>query len=254
MFIRNERSIKEFINFYPVVSTIVIVHIAIWFLHDVLPIGVIDQLYDLGVGRHFEIHNGEYWRFVTPIILHGGLTHMLFNSFSLVLFGPALEKMLGKFKFILAYFGAGTLANIATFFIHPSFGFAHVGASGSIFGLFGIYVFMVVFRKQLIDAGSAHIIKVILIIGLIMSFINPGINIFAHVLGFIAGFLIAPLVIGNAHPYYPGNYQRSYQDDGEIRFDPNRWKKRKFTRKVKLNPLWIIIIILVAIGLFNYLF
>lgn len=253
MFIRNERSVKEFIRYYPVVSTIVIIHIAIWFLYDVLPIGIMDRLYSLGVGYHYEIHNGEYWRFITPIILHGGTMHMLFNSFSLVLFGPALEKMLGKFKFILAYLGAGTLANIATFFINPSNAFAHVGASGAIFGLFGIYVFMVVFRKHLIDAGSAHIIKVILIIGLIMTFIRPGINIYAHVLGFAAGFLIAPLVLGNARPYYPGQYQRRYEDDGEIRFDPNRWKKRRSFRRGKINPLWVIIVVLVVIGLLNYL-
>jgi rhomboid protease GluP len=251
MFIRNERSIKEFMHYYPVVSTIVIIHIVIWFLYDVLPFRFI---YDFGVGWHYEIHNGEYWRFVTPIFLHGGLMHMLFNSFSLVLFGPALEKMLGKLKFILAYLGAGILANIATFFINPSFGFAHVGASGAIFGLFGIYVFMAAFRKQLIDAGSAQIIKVILIIGLIMTFINPGINIYGHVLGFAAGFLIAPLVLTNARPFYSWQYQKTYQDDGEISFDPDRWKKRKYSRGLKLNPLWIIIIILVAIGIINYLF
>jgi rhomboid protease GluP len=254
MFIRNERSIQEFVRLYPIVSTIVVIHIGIWFLHDVLPIGFFDYLYSLGVGSHYEIHNGEYWRFITPIILHGGLMHMLFNSFSLVLFGPALEKMLGKVKFIIAYFGAGILANIATYFINPSFGFAHVGASGAIFGLFGIYVYMVVFRKDLIDAQSAQIITVIFIIGLIMTFIRPGINIYAHVLGFIAGFLIAPLILTGARPYYPWQYQRTYADDGEIRFDPNRWKRGKFTRKLKQSPLWIIIIILVVLGIWRYLF
>ncbi|WP_047985425.1 rhomboid family intramembrane serine protease [Ornithinibacillus californiensis] len=253
MFIRNERSVKEFISSYPIVSTIVIIHILIWFLVDVLPINLFDQLYELGVGRHFEIHNGEYWRFLTPIVLHGGLTHMLFNSFSLVLFGPALEQMLGKSKFLIAYVGAGVLANIATFFINPSILFQHVGASGAIFGIFGIYLFMVAFRKHLMDSQSSQIITVILIIGLVMTFLRPGINIYAHVLGFIAGFLIAPLVLTSARPYNPWQTRRHYDDDGEVRFNPNRWKKKRFRGNGKLSPIWIIIIVLVVLGLITRL-
>ncbi|MBC5636980.1 rhomboid family intramembrane serine protease [Ornithinibacillus sp. BX22] len=253
MFIRNERSIKEFIRYYPVVSTIIIIHILTWLL-DIIPIGLFNQLYHLGVGSHWGLQNGEYWRFITPIFLHGGLTHMLFNSFSLVLFGPALEEMLGKAKFLFAYIGAGVLANIATFIIHPSILYSHVGASGAIFGLFGVYVFMVAFRKNLIDSQSSQIVMVIFIIGIIMTFLRPNINIYAHILGFVVGFLIAPLVLNGARPYYPPQYRKSYDDDGEIRFDPNRWKKKRFSRKTKQNFLWTIIIILVVIGVLYNVF
>ncbi|MEN2769216.1 rhomboid family intramembrane serine protease [Ornithinibacillus xuwenensis] len=250
MFIRNEKSIKEFIQFYPVVSVIVIIHIVIWFLHTLLPIPFFEQLYDLGKGSHFGIHNGEYWRFITPIFLHAGFTHMLFNSFSLVLFGPALEQMLGKVKFLFAYLGAGILANIATFILNPSFGYVHVGASGAIFGLFGMYVFMVAFRKHLIDSQNAQIVMVIFIIGMIMTFIRPGINQYAHVFGFIAGFLLAPIVLIKARPYSPWRNYR-YRDDQEIQFNPNRWKKKRHVKKLRQNALWIIIGILVVIGLIS---
>ncbi|WP_010098113.1 rhomboid family intramembrane serine protease [Ornithinibacillus scapharcae] len=253
MFIRNERSLKEFMANYPVVSGIIIIHIAIWLLSDALSIPLFERLYDLGVGHHYMIHQGEYWRFITPIFLHGGLMHMLFNSFSLVLFGPALERMIGKSMFLIAYLGAGVLANITTFFINPSFMFPHVGASGAIFGLFGIYIFMVVFRKSLIDSQNAQIVTVIFLIGLIMTFIRPGINQYAHILGFAAGFLIAPLVLVRAKPFYASQYRRTHHDDGEIRFNPNRWKRKRFSRKMKQNPLWIIIIVLAIIGLLSYL-
>ncbi|GGA92705.1 rhomboid family intramembrane serine protease [Ornithinibacillus halotolerans] len=249
MFIRNERSMKEFIRYYPIVSAILVIHLALWIV-DILPIGFFERLYDLGVGRHYQIHKGEYWRFITPIFLHGDLMHMLFNSFSLVLFGPALEQMLGKWKFILAYLGAGVLANVATFLINPSFMFSHVGASGAIFGLFGIYVFMVAFRKSLIDAGSARIIMIIFILGLIMTFIRPNINIYGHVLGFIAGFIIAPLVLNKAKRYYPVRYRRSYQDEGDIQFNPNRWKKRgKLSTKLRQNPVAVTIIVIIILAI-----
>lgn len=253
MFIRNERSVKEFYQYYPVVSTLIIIHIILWFLLDFLPLPFSNTIYDLGVGSHSGIHNGEYWRFITPIFLHFGLTHMLFNSFSLVLFGPALEQMLGRFKFILAYVGAGVLANIATFLINPSAQFQHVGASGAIFGLFGIYIFMVVFRKHLIDSHNAQTVTVIFFIGLIMTFIQPGINRYAHILGFIAGFIIAPLVLTKVKPYSPWRNRRFQRDDQTIQFDPNRWKKKRVTSKIKQNPLWIIIGILVLLGILSYL-
>src|SRR5690625_3412327 len=107
VFIRNERSVKEFIQFYPIVATLVIIHLVLFVLMDFLGLPIGQKIYAWGAGFNPAVTHGEYWRLVTPIFLHAGLMHTLFNSFSLVLFGPALEQMLGKFKFILAYFGTG---------------------------------------------------------------------------------------------------------------------------------------------------
>jgi len=261
MFVRNERSIKEFIRFYPIVSTLVIVNIVIWllfFLHT--SIGII--IYNFGIGQNYAVSHGDYWRLITPIFLHSGsgISHVGFNSFSLVLFGPALEQMLGKVKFIIAYFGTGIFANFFTYFIDPTSTTFHLGASGAIYGLFGIYIFMVLLRKHLIDPGSAQIVVVIFVIGLIMTFIQPNINIAAHVFGAIGGFAIAPLILHRAEPFsMVKNYMKvkpsknTHSDD--IRFDPNRWdKKRNFSGGRGKKIIWIIFAILVVIGLLTRFF
>lgn len=249
MFIRTERSVKEFIQFYPLVSGIVIIHIILWFVIDFLQLSIGDAIYNWGAGFNPAITNGEYWRLVTAIFLHGGLMHALFNSFSLVLFGPALEQMLGKLKFLFAYLGAGIIGNLATYFIEPNAFYVHIGASGAIYGLFGVYIYMVFFRKELIDQGSAQIIKVIFIIGLIMTFVSRGVNIYAHIFGFIGGFALAPLVLTNVHPYSPWRNRRKIDHDDSVQFDPNRWRKKQKNKKMFAKGLWIFLGILVVLGL-----
>ncbi|HEX6594128.1 MAG TPA: rhomboid family intramembrane serine protease [Bacillota bacterium] len=249
MFIRTERSLNEFIRFYPIVSSLIIVHLLLWLIINFLqtPIGV--QLYGWGVGSNFFIEQGEYWRLVTPIFLHADLMHVLFNSFALVLFGPALERMLGKVKFIASYLGAGIIGNIGTYFFGPSdIWYTHVGASGAIYGLFGMYLYMVIFRKDLIDPGSAQIVITLLIIGVVMTFARPNINTHAHLFGLVGGLFIAPLALASTTPF--SRRQRTHDDD-TIQFDPNRWKKKRIPAHVKKKVLWTIIGILVVLGLLN---
>ncbi|WP_174615745.1 rhomboid family intramembrane serine protease [Virgibacillus ihumii] len=247
MFIRTERSIKEFKQFYPIVSTLVIIHLVLWLICDFLQLPFAVQLESWGSGNNYYIYQGQYWRLITPIFLHAGLTHALFNSFALVLFGPALEQMLGKYKFILAYFTAGIAGNIATFLLGPPI-YISVGASGAIYGLFGIYMFMVAFRKHLIDQNNSQIIVVIFVIGAVMTFIQPGVNVYAHVFGFIGGFAIAPLVLTNTRPFSPWRNKRYKNNDG-IQFDPNRWKKRRIPKSVYKYAFWTFLAILVLFGL-----
>lgn len=248
MFVRSEKSIKEFMRLYPIVSSLVIIYAVLWLITDFLPVQFGRELMYWGIGHNLLIHEGQYWRIFTATFLHGGFTHLLFNSFSLVLFGPALEQMLGKYKFILAYFAAGILGNVATYAINPLGDYAHLGASGAIYGLFGIYIFMIFFRKHLIDQANAQIILMISLFGLVMTFIQPGINVYAHLFGFIAGIIIAPIVLVHAKPFYTIQ-NRTFEHDSNVQFDPNRWNKKRMSKKKKSTVLWIILGILVLLGL-----
>src|SRR5699024_4941876 len=228
MFIRTEKSIRDFILFYPVVSIIVILNILIWIATYYIPItmgnglSIGETIYVYGIGYSPAVLEGEYWRLISPIFLHAqGFSHVVFNSFSLILFGPALEQMVGKTKFILAYILAGIIGNIGTlaFDMLPIFSkepTLHLGASGSIYGLFGIYMYMIVRQKHLIDMRSASIVQTIFLIGLIMTFIQPNINISAHIFGFIGGFMIAPFILSRAERFS---------------FAKNEWKKAQYYSK-----------------------
>lgn len=251
MFIRHE-SLRSFLRLYPIVSTLIIIHLVLFLIINLFPGGQFFLFW--GVGQNGMIAVGEYWRLVTPIFLHASFGHVLFNSFSLYLFGPALEQMLGKIKFIVSYLAMGIIANIVTFYLkEPSF--TQLGASGSIYGLFGIYLYMVLFRKDLIDRMNAQIVSTILVIGLIMTFITPNINVLAHLFGLVSGLAIAPIILNNAKRFTPFIEVRHRPAQAEEpTFNPDRWKRRRLSNnKTFQKVIWGFFILFVLAGILVYL-
>ncbi|MCM2677043.1 rhomboid family intramembrane serine protease [Alkalicoccobacillus plakortidis] len=242
MFIRNE-SFYSFRKNYPVITVLVGIHLILFLWTSFFPFG--REIYLLGRGSNFEIITGEYWRLLTPIFLHGGLMHVVFNSFSLVIFGPVVEKILGKIKFISIYLLSGILANIATLYLGGVY-YLHVGASGAIFGIFGVLAYMIWARRDLIDRANSQLVVTIIIIALVMTFVNPGINIFAHLFGFIAGMALAPLFLIGAKPFVQNYHRRDVYDNDEPSFNPNRWANQE-KKKQKKKILWISIAVVAVI-------
>ncbi|MGE6632105.1 rhomboid family intramembrane serine protease [Bacillus sp. NPDC077027] len=192
MFIRTE-SFQQFIRSYPIVTTILALQIGLWLVFSI-PIPIIQLGQDSLVGFNYGIAEGEWWRLLTPVFLHAGLTHVLFNSMSLFLFAPALEQMLGKIRFLLIYLGSGIIGNLGTYWVEP-LNYVHVGASGAIFGLFGVYLYLVLFQPSMMDRGNSQVILTILAVSVIMTFVNSNINIMGHLFGLIGGMLLAPLTL-----------------------------------------------------------
>lgn len=190
MFTRTE-SFKEFIRYYPVISTILLIHIVLYLL-TALPIFPNQLFFELFAGVNLFIMQGEIWRIITPIFMHSGFSHFLFNSFSLVIFGPALEKMIGSARFTIVYIVTGISANIATLFLEPPT-YIHVGSSGAIFGIFGYYISIFVLQKHRMSKENKQLLVTITVISIIMTFIQPNINVTAHIFGLISGFLIGML-------------------------------------------------------------
>jgi rhomboid protease GluP len=236
MFVRTE-SFRSFLKLYPIVSIIGCIHILLWLFFQ-LPIPAIQILFSLLDGYNAGIANGELWRLITPIFLHLGFGHMFFNTISLVLFAPALEKILKKLKFAVFYLSTGIIANIATYLFEP-LDYSHIGASGAIFGLFGVYLFMVYFRRGMIDQANSQIILSILVIGLIMTFFNSNINIIAHIFGCIGGFILAPLFIKRKGGFVHQTY-----------YSPNPTARFSIKKISPKHIIWLIFGLLIVIGMF----
>lgn len=194
MFIRNE-SFSQYIKHYPITSSIIVLHLILFFIMYIpmLPYNLVFQHL---AGVNIYIAEGEYWRLVTPLFVHNDFTHLLFNSFSILLFGPFLERTFGKWKFALVYLFCGMSANFATFIIQP-LTYEHVGASGAIFGLLGIYLALVLRKKRTNRMQNQQIIIPIIAISIIMTFLDSRINITAHLFGIITGLVIGLLLFRN---------------------------------------------------------
>lgn len=240
MFARRE-SFKEYLTYYPIVSVILIVHLVLYIAVTV-PIFPNQYIFENMIGVNLYIVQGEWWRLLTPIFIHSGFSHLLFNSFSIFLFGPALERILGKVNFLFIYLFTGLIANMITLFIEP-LTYSHLGSSGSIFGLFGYYIALIVFRKDIMSRNNSQVIATIIAISLIMTFIQPNINISAHIFGFLIG-----LLIGSFREAKGRNILSSYKNE----LTHLRSRMRSTNKPpTKTMIIWGVILLLALFGLFS---
>src|SRR5262249_11323156 len=94
-----------------------------------------------GHGRTIEggITVGQYWRLFTAMFLHRNLIHIGLNAYALWIFGSMLEPEIGRVRFLVAYLVTGLAASAASYAFLPPV-VVGVGASGAIFGIFGIFL------------------------------------------------------------------------------------------------------------------
>ena len=149
-----------------------------------------------GVKSNPHIDQGEIWRFVTPIFIHIGLLHLFFNSYALWMVGAQVEKLYGTARFLVLYVLTGVAGVVASYWYHPETPSA--GASGAIFGLFGVLlVFGYKYRSEIPAAFQQAVGKGVLpviLINLVIGFTIPQIDNSAHIGGLLAGALLATMI------------------------------------------------------------
>jgi membrane associated rhomboid family serine protease len=130
----------------------------------------------------------EPWRLLTSIFVHLSILHLLFNMYSLFVFGPILERMLGRGRFAALFFLSGLGGSVAVLLIAP--GTPVAGASGAIFGLLGAFF---VIQRHL--GGNNVQLLIVIALNLGIGFFVPNIAWQAHVGGLIVGAAVALIFV-----------------------------------------------------------
>ena len=126
------------------------------------------------------VAEGQWYRLITsaflpPPGLSGlGPLDIVFNMWALILVGPALERLLGRVRFLAVYLVSALGGSVMFYFIGPP-NVEALGASGAIFGLFGAW--FVVARRLRLD--SRWIVAVV-VLNLVIGFVVPNIAWQAH--------------------------------------------------------------------------
>lgn len=147
---------------------------------------------------------------LTSMFLHGGLGHVGGNMLMLWIFGNNVEDALGRGRFLLFYVASGIAAALAQTVAAAASGDAQipmVGASGAIAGVLAGYLVlfrharvltlvMLVFWIQLVHVPAGFYIGFWFVLQILSVLFggNPGVAFFAHIGGFVAGYLIVRIV------------------------------------------------------------
>jgi membrane associated rhomboid family serine protease len=149
-----------------------------------------------------------YWStLLTSMFLHGGWGHLGGNMLFLWIFGDNIEHRVGHLRFIVFYLACGVAAGVAHILFNSGSVVPTVGASGAISGVLGGY--LILFprnRVYVMTWGGVAAVPAMLMLGLwiLMQFINGfgsvadtpetgGVAYLAHIGGFAAGMILAPL-------------------------------------------------------------
>ena len=135
-----------------------------------------------------SIRNGEYYRLLTGIFLHGNIVHLALNCYSLYIIGSQIESFLGKWKYIIIYLFSGLTGALLSITLNGAV--PSIGASGAIFGLMGaLLYFGYYYRVYLGNVVKTQILPII-VLNLAIGFLSTGIDNFAHIGGLIGGIII----------------------------------------------------------------
>jgi membrane associated rhomboid family serine protease len=132
------------------------------------------------------------WRMLSSAFMHASVLHLLFNMFSLFVFGPVIEHAVGRVRFAALYLLAAFGGSLAVLLLAPMQ--AVVGASGAIFGLLG--AFFIIQRRL---GGNNTQLLVLIGLNVAFGFIVPNVAWQAHLGGLVVGAAVAAVYMATRH-------------------------------------------------------
>ncbi len=153
-------------------------------------------IYNFGgmFGRAVQYDHGQIWRLISPIFVHIGWEHLIFNGVTLYFVGRIAEDLWGPGKFLILYLLAGLMGNAATLFFTPTV--VSAGASTSLFGLFAAVVIVGYIGNNSVLKQVGRQFLILILLNLTFNLMDllsghPSISIVGHFWGLIGGGLVA---------------------------------------------------------------
>lgn len=157
------------------------------------------------------VNDGAYWQLLTSMFTHVELWHIGFNMLALWLFGPQLEQIFGRVRFLALYLLSGLTGSACVYWFTPAevsqgfeFYIPTAGASGAIFGLFGAYLVVALKTRRNVTQ-----MMVLLGINAFITFTVPNVSWQGHVGGLVGGALIGAILV-----YAPRKQRVTWQAAG----------------------------------------
>lgn len=140
------KKIRNPFNFFSANTTIILLNVILFIVFTIL-ISLNLTTWDFIAIKPFNIFQGKYlWTFVTSMFMHAGFLHLFVNMFSLFFVGSLIEKIIGRNRYIKFYLVAGIVSGLlfvlSSLIIQSDFNTYAVGASGALFGLIGLMMFL----------------------------------------------------------------------------------------------------------------
>ena len=160
-----------------------------------------DFLFEALQLNKLAVADGELWRLWSVTLLHGSLVHLLFNMYALYISGPLVETLYGSRLFLLFYLLCAAAGSVASFVFGGNV--PAVGASGAIFGLFGLLLAASRTHHPVLDRRSRSLVGqlgTLILINLVFGFVVPNIDNAAHIGGLVAGLWLGFLLVPGRVP------------------------------------------------------
>lgn len=148
------------------------------------------QLFAIGANYGPYTMSGDWWRLLTSTFIHAGILHLLLNMLALVSVGKQLEQMIGRVPFLIAYILCGLSGSLTSVWWDGTR--VGVGASGAIFGMFGLMLVLLAMERKLTwHEKKAMLGNLGVVIGINLVYgMKGGIDNAAHSGGLAAGIIL----------------------------------------------------------------
>ena len=157
---------------------------------------------------------GDWWRAVTCNFIHIGAFHLLMNMYAFMYIGLLLEDLIGSRRMFMSYLLTGLCSAVFSLYMHGET--ISAGASGAIFGLYGIFLAFLFFHRIAKEQRKALLTSILIFVGYNLVYgMKAGIDNAAHIGGLLSGFLLGIIYVCS-YKFEKADAQRTVSILGEL--------------------------------------